>query len=384
MKLVFVHDHKFRQVNGKIYSLGGLSNEALLRYVNVFGDTTVIARILKEDNTGDKYSEITDERITVKNGLELGLKGIENEINECDFVISRMPSFLGLKAIEIAKKLNKPLLIEMVACPWDSLWNHSLKGKLVAPYMTYRTKKVAKNASHVVYVTNNFLQKRYPTNGKSVNCSNVVLSECEDAVLERRLKKLENPKDKIIIGTVAALNVKFKGQQYIIEALGHLKKQGINKYEYHLVGSGDDSYLRKMAKKYDVVDEIKFIGSKPHNEVFKWLETIDLYVQPSRQEGLPRALIEAMSRGLPAFGAKTGGIPELIDSKYIFSNSSKNINEICEILKNFETEDLKTVAITNFNNSKKYIKNIIDDRRNLFFENFKDESMNQSKMVKGE
>ena len=61
MKLVFVHDHKFRQVNGKIYSLGGLSNEALLRYVNVFGDTTVIARILKEDNTGDKYSEITDE-----------------------------------------------------------------------------------------------------------------------------------------------------------------------------------------------------------------------------------------------------------------------------------------------------------------------------------
>ena len=44
---------------------------------------------------------------------------------------------------------------------------------------------------------------------------------------------------KIVIGTAAAVNVKYRGQQYVIEALGELKKQGITNYEYHLVGGGE-------------------------------------------------------------------------------------------------------------------------------------------------
>jgi glycosyltransferase involved in cell wall biosynthesis len=43
-----------------------------------------------------------------------------------------------------------------------------------------------------------------------------------------------------------------------------------------------------------------------------WLDRIDIYLQPSRQEGLPRALIEAMARACPALGSTAGGIPELL------------------------------------------------------------------------
>lgn len=374
MKLLFVHDHKFRYVQGKIYSTGGLSDDALIRYTSVFGKTTVIARVLTEEDAKDKYSEITNKDVIIKNGLTIGNSGFQREVENADYIISRLPSFYGLKVIKFAERLNKPYLVEMVGCPWDALWNHSIKGKLVAPFIYHKTKKSVRDANDVVYVTNEFLQNRYPTKGRKVNCSNVALKEFDENVLENRLKKIQNMNKncRLIIGTTGAVDVRYKGQQYVVEAIGRLKKQGITNFEYQLVGGGNINYLKSIAKKCNVVEQVKFLGSMPHSEVFKWLETIDIYAQPSRQEGLPRALIEAMSRGVPAFGAKTAGIPELLEDKYIFSNTRRNIDEICEILKCFDINVMRKQAKRNYEESKKYDKCIIEKRRKTFFEEFKE------------
>ena len=176
---------------------------------------------------------------------------------------------------------------------------------------------------------------------------------------------------KVVIGTTASINVRYKGQKFVIKALGKLKKSGISNYEYQLVGSGNHSYLMSEAIKNGVVDQVKFLGSMPHKDVFEWLKSIDIYSQPSRQEGLPRALIEAMSLAVPAFGANTAGIPELLDKETIFSNSSKNTNEIIKILESFDKEKLVIQAVRNYNESKKYNKSVIEKRRRKFFEEFK-------------
>src|SRR5690606_13083700 len=132
-------------------------------------------------------------------------------------------------------------------------------------------------------VPNNFLQSRYPTKGLVENCSNVALQNFTEETLPKRIEKISTMKEqnKSIIGTTAALNVRYKGQQYVIKALGQLKKQGIYCYEYQLVGNGDKSYLQKMARKYNVEDQVKFIGPLHHNQVFDWLDKIDIYCQPS-------------------------------------------------------------------------------------------------------
>lgn len=370
MRLLFLHDHKFRSIQGEMYSPGGLSDEALSRYTKFFSKVTIIARVIKEEDTQNKYSKIINKDVTIKDGKSIGENDFIKEVEDADFIISRMPSFFGLKGINLAKKKQKPYLIELVACPWDSLWNHSFRGKIIAPYMTFKTKKTTKEAAHVLYVTNEFLQKRYPTKGKSVSCSNVTLNEFDNIVLNKRLEKIEEMCGKVVIGTTAAIDVRFKGQQFIIEALGKLKDSGRRDFEYQLVGGGNNEYLKSVAKKYGVLQQVKFLGSKPHNEIFDWLQTIDIYAQPSQQEGLPRALIEAMSVGLPSIGAETGGIPELIEENFVFSNTQKNIQEICDLLINFNKNNMAKIAQRNYNESKNYEKNIIENKRSDFFKEF--------------
>lgn len=384
MKLLYAHDHKFHKFENEYYSNGSFSKEAIMRYTSIFEEVRFVSRQIQMDQRPNNMSIATCDGVTfveipnfksMKNYHKKtkASKIIRNEVKSCDAVIARLPSSIGAIAVKYAKEFKKPYLIELVACPWDEYWNHSIKGKLMAPYNYISTKKKVKDSLYTVYVTNEFLQNRYPTNGKHTNCSNVALTEFDDNVLDRRLNKIQSMqnKGKIVIGTTAAVNVRYKGQQYIIQALGDLKKQGIDYFEYQIVGGGNQGFLKSVAEKYDVLDQINFLGAMPHNKVFEWLETVDVYTQPSRQEGLPRALIEAMSRAVPAFGARTAGIPELLENQFIFSNTRKNIDEIIEILKSFDKETMINQSKRNFEESKKYDKNVIEERRREFFEEFR-------------
>lgn len=389
MRVLFCHDGPLKKDEFNNYYGIAHNDDTFCRYYTIADELDVVIRVsevskIEAEKTFSKitvspFKVIKCPNISSVKGMifkkRAARKIIKEQVLNADYIVARLPSTIGFLAIDYAKKYKKPYLVEVVACPWDAFWNHSFKGKLFAPYMYYSTKRRVRNAKYVVYVTNEFLQKGYPTNGQNTNCSNVALMEFDNNVLGKRLDKIKSMQEasKIIIGTTAAVNVRHKGQQYVIKALGKLKKQGIANYEYQLIGGGNQSYLKTIAEKYDVLEQVKFLGPVPHNEVFDWLDTIDIYVQPSRQEGLPRALIEAMSRGLPAFGANTAGIPELIEDEFIFSNTRNNINEIITILKAFNKELMINQAKRNFNEAKKYDKKIIEKRRKEFFMKFKNE-----------
>lgn len=376
--MLFVHDHTFVKNDGKYYTTGSLNNKVMSRYVEWFGSVNVFATTRdasEKDSVYTRKENIVDNVIfnlvEKKNNILHIWKScskLKLSVAETDYVVARM-SIYGAVAIMYARKFSKPYLVEMVACPWDSLWFHSVKGKFLAPFMTLLTKAVIKNSTNVVYVTSEFLQRRYPCTGNIIGCSDVELLNVNEDLLQKRLIKIQNGNSdsSLKLCTVANVGVRYKGQELVIQAISKMLEKGIN-VEYYLLGGGDDTYLKTITKKFGVEDNVHFVGPVPHEDVFDYLDKIDIYVQPSLQEGLPRAIIEAMSRACPVVGATTGGIPELIDKDCVFKKG--NYVELSEILENFSNAKMIETAKNNFHMAKKYEKEYLDTKRNGFYIEF--------------
>ena len=115
---------------------------------------------------------------------------------------------------------------------------------------------------------------------------------------------------------------------------------------------------------------MKFIGKLKHEEIFDWLTNIDIYVQPSYQEGLCRAIVEAMSRGKPIIASNAGGNYELISKACIYPKG--DIKEFVNIVNRLIVNPilLKNEANKNYNLSKEFNESSLDTTRNEFYKKF--------------
>lgn len=351
----------------------------LRRYYNAFGAMVLCARFDVSDSAAKSFDDITDMVVSVVEVQSLyrmflgKCNGkIETGMRECDLVICRCPAISAFRAAEIARKLSKPYIAEIMGDPWDSYWNHGLQGKAIAPYMFFKMKNIVRNADYATYVTTEYLQSRYPCMNESIAASNVLIEETTEAILQKRIERL-NVLDRknITLMTTAAIDVWYKGQQYVIRAIPALNKAGV-RIKYRIVGEGDNSFLKGIAQDVGVLDQVEFSGRLPLNQVFELLDDTDIYLQPSLQEGLPRSVIEAMSRGCACIGARTAGIPELLqDDKIVKRKSSNEIAE--KILTYIETplQDRETISRRNFQESKKFHKDKLDAIRNEYYDRIK-------------
>lgn len=389
MGCLFVHDFRSYRANDDVYTTN--MSYAILRerYVNVFGDINILNRSGKLASSQDKEGLVKASGEFVNFIDKIGIftptsffrdyKKIKRIVAKCvaesEYTIIRLDSFLGLIAAKYCKKYRKKYLIEVAGCVWDSFWNKGLLEKIVALPLYKKMKRVIKNAPYVVYVTQEFLQKRYPTDGQNTNISNVYLKSLDESILTQRLKRIETFDSEHIyeIATVASVEVRYKGQETVIRALAYLKEKGQNNFRYHLIGGGDDSFLRKLAKKLKVSDQVIFYGSMNHSKVMSFLSNCDIYIQPSKQEGLPRSLIEGMSSGLLCYGTDVAGIPELLSAEVLISKKRNNYIELAEKLAIIDRNLCIDQAQKNFTKAKKYEGSILDEKRRYFFKAFKEQ-----------
>lgn len=387
MRVVFAHDHRFIRRNGAVFSEYDFPESLWTRYLAHFEDLTALVRqgVISEGKTQADLECSSRERVSFEFVPNLSspksqclrrlgaLKKARAAISNSDAVIARLPSEIGLMAIQVARELNRPWAVEVAGCPWDGLWNYGFQGKLYAPVMATRVRRAVAKAPFALYVTNEFLQRRYPNRqGLTVSCSNVEIDQPSELVWKGREDRIEGERTPLILGLIGSLKTRHKGLHIAFQALGKARTY-LPEVRLHVLGNGDVAPWRREAEANGVDDIVSFDGTVfAGDPVRQWLDGIDLYLQPSFREGLPRALIEAMSRGCPALASSCAGIPELLEPQCLIrpGDADTFAEKIVRALR--EREWRREQGRRNWITAGNYGRETLEARRSAFWAEFAD------------
>lgn len=348
--IAFVHDHVFSRNNGLYFSPGRITHLTWDRFFKSFDAVSVICRYVDCDDvyglslsSRDRVSFrcIPRSKNIFKRGVEqlMLVKHFEECLMSVDAVCVRLPSFLGSAAFLAAKKLGKPVAVEVVACPYASFYTHgSYIAKSMALFERLKLRRLLYNhPDMVIYVTDDYLQDLYPTNCDLVwAISNVELPNINFDLREKEVRLINAYTNNFFrIGFVGSLECDYKGLGDLLVTLSNIVEFGFHLF---VLGNGNPTKYEKQAVKLGIANNVTFCGVLSGGyDVLRWLEKIDIYMHPSRTEGLPRSLIEAMYAGCPAIASNVGGIPQLISQDYLHhpgnvDQMKKKLTNLCSNL----------------------------------------------------
>lgn len=108
----------------------------------------------------------------------------------------------------------------------------------------------------------------------------------------------------------------------------------------------EESNLRRLAKELGVEKRTQFLGHVDHANLPALLRGADIFVRPSRSEGMGNAFIEAMAAGIPVIGTAVGGIPDFLeDGKTGFIANVDDPKSIAAAVENILTHPAHTAAV---------------------------------------
>ncbi len=309
------------------------------RYLSVFSGVTILARVHETAAAQPTWRRVDGDVVSVKaipayvgpwefvRNFAAVRTAIARATSDASAILLRVPGPIGSIA-RSALSRGRPYGLEVIADPYDVFAPGAVPHPL-RPLLRYGSTKVlqrqCRTSPCILYVTQNALQRRYPPRGGvgspegfSIGVSDVELPEsafCDDSRLRARTvhqaKAGRNGRFSIIF--VGSLEVSYKAPQVLITAFSRCVQSGLDA-DLTMVGEGRlRPRMESLAQSLGVRDRVRFLGSIPAGDpVREQLDASDLFVLPSRVEGLPRAMAEAMARALPCIGTAVGGIPELL------------------------------------------------------------------------
>lgn len=177
---------------------------------------------------------------------------------------------------------------------------------------------------------------------------------------KKEIKNKYNLNDHCVLLSVSRL-VYDKGNDLVLKALPKVKEH-YPKIKYLVVGDGEyKEELQRITRELNLVDNIHFVGKIDQNNLSSFYHACDIFIMPSRREGLGLVFIEAYLHKKPVIGSNCGGIPEVIrdgKSGYIVNFNTEEIADtIIELLaddkkaKEMGSEGYK-IALEKFNSDR--------------------------------
>jgi glycosyltransferase involved in cell wall biosynthesis len=128
---------------------------------------------------------------------------------------------------------------------------------------------------------------------------------CKDAARER-LGLDPDVQRLLFIGNLVTV----KGVDVLLAACQRLRQAGRN-FDVDIIGQGPlRGALEAQARRLGL-DAIHFRGPRAQSELPDWYRAADVFVLPSRSEGVPNVILEAMACHTPVVATCVGGIPEV-------------------------------------------------------------------------
>lgn len=340
MRVVVSLDARFsRTPDGAVWTLTSAGHRFWTRYLSAFDQVRVVARVRDVPDVEAGATRVDGPGVEVwpvphylgpqqyLRQLSAIRRSVARAAEPRDAVILRVPSPIGALLAACRERARLPYALEVVGDPYDvfapGVVRHPLR-----PYLRQhgaRTlRQLCRRANAVCYVTERTLQQRYPTGPYAVSaaCSGIELPAEAFAPAPRMPlpapRAAEDGPPEAVLVSVGSLEQLYKGVDTLLTALARLTGAGRPVRLSHVGDGRYREHLEQLAAQLGVRDRVTFHGWLPAGPaVRRELDAADLFVMPSRTEGLPRALIEAMARGLPAVASTAGGIPELLPEEQL-------------------------------------------------------------------
>ena len=385
---VSLNHHFCRTPDGAIWTLTMFAYPFWARYLDVFDSVRVIARVRDVDSASDgwqradgnevRFATVPDfvgpaQYLRRSNSVRSAIRSLTQD---GDTHILRVPSIISTLVWKSLRRDRRPYGVEVCGDPWDGLSPGSFTNVLLPVFRgmyTRNQRRQCAGAAAAAYVTREALQRRYPCRSPqndrlARHCtyySSVELRPDDLVAAARPINNTTSPVRLIFVGSIGHLK---KAPDDLIRAVAAAVRQG-NDLQLTVVGGGGcQSELERLAADVGIRSRVRFTGALSAGKLVRdELDRADLFVLPSRHEGLPRAMIEAMARALPCIGSTVGGFAELVPWEDLVppNDCDALTHKICEIVA--DPVRLMRMSARNLEKARQYVHAELQQRRIKFY-----------------
>lgn len=387
MKLLLPCDNYLYRYHGVLYAKSQEEYDLFKRYIRIFDTLRLVARCTSVEELKSTYVPIIDNRIEIitipmfrgpfqfLNKFWQIRKRVKNVFQNVDAGMLRLPSIMG-------SYIGFSLIWKHIPYATENLYDsqdgyrssEKMSEKILWRFMDFLQRNLCYRADGVSCVTQYYMQRRYFSKKRGCFTSHYSTLALYPSFYTHE-RKFPFWKDSYMIVHIASPVVTKgrKGHEEMIQMLGKVKENSINA-TIVFIGGGDEHEimkLKKLANDCGVEDNVKFTGYISKSEIHDYLLNADLYVMPTKAEGLPRVVIEAMSVGLPCISSRVSGLPELLQGNFL--TDYHDVDTLSRLVVELLTtpELYEKTSQENYEKSKEYEASLLESRRDVFYQSLR-------------